>query len=291
MYKIALVQSAASGNISANLAKTAKYIKQAAAQGADIVCLQELFYTRYFPQYKEDKKFFALAEKIPGGITRFLANAAKENHVTLIGGSLFEMSIPSAFDKAKNSSYYNTSLVFGSSGKLLLKYRKMHIPHDKGYYEKDYFMPGNLGHIQAAVDGIILAPRICYDQWMPEVPRIAAVNNAHLVTYPTAIGWFDEMKRQEPNAKKMWEQSMATDAFRNAVFIAAANRVGKEGNLAFWGSSFVADPFGNIIAQASEAEEELLIAELDLEKIIASRESWGFLKNRRPGSYGELVKR
>ncbi len=294
--KIGLVQTAVSDNIDANLAKTAKFIKEAAKKGAQIVCLQELFATRYFAQV-EDKRFFALAEKIPGKLTNFLSDCAKENKITLVGGSFYE--------KGEDSKYYNTTLIFNEKGQIISKYRKVHIPHDPSYYEQYYFAPGNLGFVQVDINikndasknliadkfgtSVKIAPLICYDQWFPEAARANALKGTQLIFYPTAIGWFPELKKHEPFSAKRWENVMRGHASMNGIFVAAVNRVGKEDKMDFWGGSFIADPYGEVVARASSTKEQVLVAEIDLELIEHSQEGWGFLRNRRPGMYKGLV--
>lgn len=279
--KIGLVQASASHGLNENLEKTGKLISECSRKGANIVCLQELFATRYFAQ-AESKEFFKLAEKIPGKITNFLSDCAKKSNVFLIGGSLFE--------KGEGSKYYNTSLAFDKEGKVIGKYRKVHIPYDPKFYEQYYFSPGNLGFVQIKMDGIVISPLICYDQWYPEASRINTLKGASIIFYPTAIGWFKEMKRQEPWSARRWQDAMCAQASMNGIFVATANRVGKEKDMDFWGNSFIADPFGEVVAQASGKKEEALVAEIDLSKVKASQEGWGFLKNRKPKSYSELVK-
>ncbi len=278
--KIGLVQAEADGDIDANLEKTANFVQEASSKGADMVCLQELFAIKY-PAQKENKGLFSLSEEIPGKTADFLSNMAKKNKVTLIGGSLFEKS---------KDKYFNTCLIINKEGKIISKYRKIHVPYDPYYYEKFYFSPGNFGFVQANANGITISPLICYDQWYPEAARINAIKGAKIIFYPTAIGWFDKMKREEPRSLKRWQNAMCAHASMNGIYVAAANRVGKEGNLEFWGSSFVADPFGNVVSQASDSKEEVLIAEIDLSKIKASQEGWMFLKNRQPKDYSELTK-
>lgn len=279
VLKIGLVQAEASDKIEANLDKTARHIQKAASRGASIVCLQELFATPYFAQ-KEDNTSFSLAEKIPGKITNFLSGAAKSNKVTLIGGSLFE--------KGEDGKYYNTSLIFDDCGKLKAKYRKIHIPHDPGYCEQFYFSSGNLGYVQAEVRGARIAPLICYDQWYPEAARVNALKGVHIIFYPTAIGWTKEMKKSEQFSAERWQNAMCGHASMNGIWVAAVNRVGREHNIDFWGSSFVADPFGEVIKKAGSTKEEVLIAEIDLAKVASSQEGWGFLRNRKPMTYREL---
>jgi len=286
--KLGLVQAKVSNKIDTNLNKTAKSIKKAAEKGANIVCLQELFAVPYFAQ-TENKEFFKLAEAIPGKITSFLCQAAKENSIAIIGGSLFE--------KGDDNKYYNTSLVFDANGKLIAKYRKIHVPYDPNYYEQYYFSSGNLGYAQAAlnniknnINNIKIAPLICYDQWYPEAARINALKGAQIIFYPTAIGWFERLKKYEPFSAKRWENAMRAHASMNGIYVAAVNRVGKEDELTFWGNSFIADPHGEVIAKASSSKEEVLIAEIDINKVKASQEGWGFLRNRKPESYKDLAK-
>ena len=279
--KIGLIQTKVSENLDDNLDKTARFIKQAAKKGAEIVCLQELFANRYFAQTKDDR-FFDIAEPVPGRLSRFLADCAAANDVFLIGGSIYE--------KSGDGRFYNTSLIFDRRGKLAGKYRKMHIPHDPNYYEQYYFSPGDIGYIQVNTGGVVVAPLICYDQWYPEAARINTIQGAQIIFYPTAIGWFKELKREEPFSAQRWEDAMRAHASLNGIFAAAANRVGREGDLRFWGGSFVADPFGEVVGRASRTNEEVLIARLDLSRIRVSQEGWQFLHNRRPQSYTDLVR-
>jgi len=278
---IGLVQAEVNDNIDANLEKTAKYVHEASKKGADIVCLQELFTIRY-PAQKEDKSVFSLAEKIPGKTIDFLATQAKENKIILVGGSLFE--------KDDNGKYYNTSLTFNGSGEIIAKYRKVHIPYDPFYYEKFYFSRGNLGFVQVKANNVVISPLICYDQWYPEAARINALKGSQIIFYPTAIGWSTEMKEKELWTIKRWQDSMRSHASLNGIYAVAVNRVGREDNLEFWGNSFIADPFGEIVAQASGSKEEVLLAEIDLSRVKASQEGWMLLKNRQPKDYSELVK-
>lgn len=277
--KIGLVQTKVSSQIEANLKKTAKYVQNAARKGAFIVCLQELFAMPYFPQ-KENKQLFGLAEKIPGKITNFLSKTAKDNKITLVGGSLFE--------KEEDGRYYNTSLIFNDEGDLKARYRKIHIPYDPNYYEQFYFSSGNLGYVQVEVNDVRIAPLICYDQWYPEAARVNALRGAQMIFYPTAIGWTSDMKENEPFSAERWENAMCGHASMNGIYVVAVNRVGKEGNIDFWGSSFVADPFGEVIKKASSTKEEALVVEIDLNKVASSQEGWGFLRNRKPMTYREL---
>jgi len=166
----------------------------------------------------------------------------------------------------------------------------MHIPHDPNYFEQYYFSEGDLGYVQVHAGSAVIAPLICYDQWYPEAARINTIQGAAIIFYPTAIGWFKELRRDEPFSAQRWEDAMRAHASLNGIFTAAVNRVGREGDLRFWGGSFVADPFGEVIARASRSKEEVLVARLDLSRIRASQEGWRFLHNRRPQTYTDLVR-
>lgn len=281
LLKIGLIQTRVAENVADNLEKTAGFIKTAARKGAEIVCLQELFAQRYFAQTKS-KKFFDSAQPVPGPLSRFLADCASANNIILIGGSIYEA--------ADDGKFYNTSLIYGPHGRLLGKYRKMHIPHDPNYYEQYYFAPGDLGYLQVNAGKTVIAPLICYDQWYPEAARVNALQGSEVIFYPTAIGWFKELKRDEPFSARRWEAAMRAHASLNGIFVAAVNRVGREGDLTFWGGSFVADPFGEVVARASSSKEAVLVASIDLSRIRTSQEGWRFLTNRRPQSYTDLVR-
>jgi N-carbamoylputrescine amidase len=281
MLKIGLIQTKVSEDIDENLEKTARSIKQAARKGADVVCLPELFAYRYFAQTKSGR-FFELAEAVPGRLSQFLSQCASDNRILLVGGSMYERS--------ENGKFYNTSLIYDSHGKLAGKYRKMHIPHDPNYYEQYYFSPGDLGYVQVNTGKTVIAPLICYDQWYPEAARVNTIQGAQVIFYPTAIGWFKELKRDEPFSARRWEDAMRAHASLNGIFVAAVNRVGREGDLRFWGGSFIADPFGEVVARASHGKEEVLVGGIDLKRIRESQEGWGFLHNRRPQSYADLIR-
>jgi N-carbamoylputrescine amidase len=281
LVKVGLVQTAVTDDVDKNLEKTARFIKQAARKGAEIVCLQELFAYRYFAQVKDDR-FLEVAESIPGRLSQFLSECAATNRVQLIGGSIYE--------KGENGKLYNTALIFNSRGELIGKYRKMHIPHDPNYYEQHYFSPGDLGYVQVNTGKAVVAPLICYDQWYPEAARLNAMHGAQIIFYPTAIGWFKELRRDEPFSARRWEHAMRAHASLNGIFVAAVNRVGREGDLRFWGGSFVADPFGEVVVRASHSKEQVLVARLDLKRINVSQEGWRFLHNRRPNSYTDLTR-
>lgn len=279
--RIGLVQAKVRSQIEANLDRTAKYVHETARKGATIVCLQELFAVPYFAQQK-DRKFLELAERIPGRIVNFLSSVARENNITLVAGSLYE--------KGEDKKYYNTALVLNSNGKIIAKYRKIHIPNDPKYYEKYYFSSGNLGYAQVDVNKVRIAPLVCYDQWYPEAARINALKGAQIIFYPTAIGWTDDMRKNEHFSAERWRNAMCGNASMNGLYVAAVNRVGKEQDIDFWGGSFVADPYGEVVKEASSTKEEVLVVDIDLRKVTSSREGWGFLRNRQPLSYKDLIK-
>ena len=278
---IGLIQATVDDDIEINLKKTADLVAEAVEKNAKIVCLQELFATRYFAQ-TENEENFKLAEEIPGKTSTFLSGLAKQHGITLVGGSFYELG--------DDGNRYNTCLIFDENGEVVTKYRKVHVPHDPLYWEKFYFSPGNLGYVQARLPDITIAPLICYDQWFPEPARIHTIHGAQIIFYPTAIGWFSLMQRDEPWSADRWEHAMCAHASMNGIFVAAVNRTGVEDDLTFWGRSFIADPFGEIVARAPEAEETVLVADLDLNKIFQSQDGWLFLKNRRPDTYDDLVR-
>jgi N-carbamoylputrescine amidase len=275
------VQAKASEDTGRNLDRTARFIAEAARRGAEIICLQELFATRYFAR-AEDARIREAAEPIPGRISRFLGECARRERVTLVGGSMYE--------RGRGGKRYNTTLVFDPAGKPIGRYRKMHIPHDPHYYEQYYFTPGNLGYLQVPTRKAVVAPLICYDQWFPEAARTNVLCGAEVLVYPTAIGWFSDLRQHEPFSAQRWEDAMRAHASMNGVFAVAVNRVGREEDLRFWGGSFVADPFGQVVARASRSGEEVLVADLELDRIRESQEGWGFLRNRRPASYRGLTR-
>jgi|SRR3989338_1299859 len=275
---IALIQSSCSQNPQENLKKSIERVQQAIKKGAKIICLQELYKTAYFPQY-EKKEVTNLAETIHGESTNSFSKLAKDNDVVIV--------LP--IYENDNGKFYNSAVVVNSDGKLMDTYRKVHIPYDPLFYEKNYFKQGNNGYKVYDTKYAKFSVLICYDQWFPEAARICALKGADIIFYPTAIGWFEELKKLEPSSQKRWENAMCAHASMNGVYAAAVNRVGKESKIEFWGNSFVADPFGNVIARASDAKEEIIISDLDLSLIEASQQGWGFLKNRRPETYKRLV--
>jgi len=274
---IGLIQAAASDNVAANMKKNGLMTKEAAKKGAQIICLHELYRTKYFPQWGK-KDFTAQSETIPGESTKLFSKLAQKLKVVIIA-PIFEK---------EGSNFYNSAAVINANGKLMNTYRKIHIPRDPLFYEKDYFKPGNFGYQVYKTKYATFSVLICYDQWFPEAARIAVLNGADILFYPTAIGWFKNKPEEE--WREAWETIQRSHAIANGVHVACVNRVGLEGNLNFWGSSFVCDSFGKIIKKASEDKEEILVVNLDLGKNKGIQDGWGFLKNRRPDTYGLLSK-
>ncbi len=279
--RVALVQSKAGTDPADNLARTLRRIDEAAKAGAKVVCLQELFRTRYFCQ-REDATLFDLAEPVPGPTTEALAAAAKRNSVVVIG-SVFERRAPGL--------HHNTAVVFDADGRQAGLYRKMHIPHDPRFYEKYYFAPGDTGFHGFDTAAGRVGVLVCWDQWYPEGARLAALDGAWILFYPTAIGsWTRELDRKAEQ-KEAWRTVQRSHAIENGVFVATPNRTGREDALVFWGSSFVADPFGRVVAEASEDREEILFADCDPRAVEETRRNWPFLRDRRVDAYGPLSER
>jgi N-carbamoylputrescine amidase len=287
MPRIALVQMRCSMNPAENVDKATSFIRKAASQGAKIVSLQELFTTQYFCQ-KEDHKYFAFAEEIPGPTTKRLSEVAKELEVVIVA---------SLFEKRAAGLYHNTAAVIDADGAFLGKYRKMHIPDDPLFYEKFYFAPGDLGFKSWQTRYATIGVCVCWDQWFPETARLTALSGAEILFYPTAIGWHPSEKAQYGvRQHSSWETIQRGHAIANGCFVAVPNRVGHEApdggdGLEFWGQSFVADPSGQIIGKASNDQEEVLIADIDLEQLEQQRTHWPFLRDRRIDAYGDLLKR
>jgi agmatine deiminase len=275
---VALIQTSVSEDLDLNLKRTIEKVKEAACKGAQIVCLQELFRTRYFPQW-DQKDAFGLAESIPGPSTEAFSALAKELLIVII--------VP-VFEKDE-AGFYNSVVVIDANGSLLPTYRKVHIPHDPLFYEKSYFTQGEEIRVYDTFYAKI-ASLICYDQWFPEAARVAALGGAEIIFYPTAIGW---IKGEEDTAEGDWHDAWETvqrgHAIASSVCVAAVNRVGCEGDLVFWGSSFVSDSFGRVLARAGSSAEEILVVEVDLSRNVEVREGWGFFRNRRPDVYWPII--
>jgi N-carbamoylputrescine amidase len=281
--RVGLIQLTAEDTPAANVRKTLPHIEEAAAKGAKIIGLQEMFTTKYFC-INQDPKNFDLAEPIETGpsVTE-LAKAAKRLGVVIIA-PLFE---------ARGSEvYHNTAAVIDADGTVLGKYRKMHIPQDPGFEEKFYFTPGDLGFRTWKTAHGDIGVLICWDQWYPEAARLTALGGAQILFYPTAIGWLPEEKAALGHAQhNAWETVQRGHGVANGCYVAATNRVGTEGRTQFWGQSFVSDPYGEIVARASIEKEEILLADCDLVKQREFRRIWPFFRDRRIDAYGDLTRR
>jgi len=284
--RVGLIQMSCSKDPNENHAKAEWKIREAAGRGAQIVCLQELFRTQYFCR-EESQEMFALAEPIPGPTTESLGRLARELKVVIIA-SIFERRAPGV--------YHNSAAIIGGDGELLGLYRKMHIPDDPLYYEKFYFTPGDLGFPAFDTPFGRIAVLICWDQWYPEAARAAALRGPAVLFYPTAIGWHPSEKERHGAAQlDAWRTIQRAHAIANGVYVAVANRTGYEGppsnGIEFWGSSFIADPFGRVIAEASSGKEEVLTAECDTRLIDEVRRNWPFFRDRRIEAYAPLMER
>ena len=282
---LGLPQMACGEDPAANLAKAIDRVRDAAARGANIVCLQELFMGPYFCQ-SEDHRFFQLAESIPGPTTATFSALARELNVVIIA---------SLFEKRAEGLYHNTAAILDADGTYLGKYRKMHIPDDPQYYEKFYFTPGDLGFRAWDTAYGRIGVLICWDQWYPEGARLTAMQGAAILFYPTAIGWLPPEKAEYGERQAAaWETIQRGHAIANGCYVAAVNRVGFEPGVAdgieFWGSSFVADPNGRLIAKAAQVEETLIVP-CDLAQVDVVRTHWPFLRDRRIDAYGDITKR
>ncbi len=279
---LGLIQMKVGKDPKSSLAKTTDKIREAAHKGAQIICLQELFMFPYFPQ-SEDAKGFSLAESIPGPTTESLSRLAGKEKIVIVA---------SLFEKRSAGVYHNTAVVLDADGSLLGKYRKMHIPDDPGYYEKFYFTPGDLGFPSFETRCGRIGILICWDQWFPEAARLVSLSGAQIIFYPTAIGKISEDTPAAARSQRLaWKLVQQGHAVANGVYVAAVNRVGREGKLQFWGSSFVVDPFGEMVAEANDSKEEILLANCDLHKIDETRQNWPFLRDRRIDAYGALTAR
>jgi N-carbamoylputrescine amidase len=285
-FTLGLVQRKCSLDPKENLAGTVAAIREGAKRGAQIICLQELFRTQYFCR-EENHDNFDLAESIPGPTTESLGKLAAELHIVIVA---------SLFERRASGLYHNTAAVLDADGALAGIYRKMHIPDDPLYYEKFYFTPGDLGVPNFDTRHGRVGVQVCWDQWYPEGARLASLRGASVLFYPTAIGWHPSEKAQYGAAQlDAWRTIQRSHAIANGIFVAAVNRVGFEGppdaGIEFWGSSFVADPFGQVIAQASCDKEETLIVECDPRRMEEVRRNWPFLRDRRTDAYAPLLER
>jgi len=273
---LGLIQMNMADNHTINLGKAERLIDEAAKKGAQIVCLPELFNSLYFPQEEKSKP---LAEMIPGETTATLSNAAKRNKIVLVGGSIYEKA---------DGKHYNTAIVFNEEGKIVGKYRKVHIPNDPGYYEQSYFDSGTEYHVFTTKYGKI-GVLICFDQWYPEPARIMKLSGADIIFYPTAIGSVKGIDQVEGDWHEAWENVQRGHAISNSIVVAAVNRVGREKEMSFWGGSFIYNQFGKLLLRADNTEGVFLTS-CDLSLGTNIEEGWGFLRNRKPHTYSKLLK-
>ena len=283
-FKVGLVQMSCSADAKANMDKAIKGIREAAGKGANVICLQELFTSLYFCDV-EDYENFKLAEAIPGASTDQLSAVAKELGVVIIA---------SLFEKRTQGIYHNTTAVLDADGTYLGKYRKMHIPDDPAYYEKFYFTPGDLGYKVFQTKFAKIGVLICWDQWYPEAARLTSLMGAEVLVYPTAIGWATAQDQATNDEQfNAWQTIQRSHAVANGVHVVSVNRVGLEQNgaMKFWGGSFVSNPFGRLLSQASHDQEEVMVVEIDTQNTDSYRTHWPFMRDRRIDSYGEIVKR
>lgn len=283
---IGLIQMHCAPEPSANLQTAVRRLEEAAGAGAQIICLQELFLTHYFCQ-REETRLFDLAQEIPGPATEVLAKAAKRLGVVVIA---------SLFERRAAGIYHNTAAILDADGSLLGIYRKMHIPEDPLYFEKYYFTPGDLGFKAFDTRFGRIGVLVCWDQWFPEGARLTALHGAQILFYPTAIGWHPKEKAEfGVKQYEAWQIMQRAHAIANGLYVAAVNRVGHEGDhesgLEFWGGSFVAGPFGEVLSQGSHGREENLIVECDFRQAEEVRRNWPFLRDRRIDAYDGITKR
>jgi len=287
-FKIGIVQTAMSASVDENLSRAAEFVEEAAGKGAKIVCLPEMFRSLYFCQ-REDVKLFDLAETVPGPSTDTLGKIAREKGITIIAP---------VFEKRAIGVHHNSLAVLGQDGGISGIYRKMHIPDDPAYYEKYYFVPGDLGWKTFETPEATIGTLICWDQWFPEGARLTALRGAEVLFYPTAIGWHPAEKDAVGKSQRdAWQTIQRSHSIANGVYVAAVNRTGHEiltegtDGIQFWGTSFVSDPFGVVIAEAGTDTEEVLVVEIDRERMEDVRRNWPFLRDRRIDDYGDITKR
>lgn len=279
---IGLIQMKCGPDKKKNLEKAVQRIRKTAQEGAKIICLQELFASIYFC-HEENYEYFSLAELIPGPTTRLLQKLAKELKVVIIA---------SLFEKRTHGVFHNTIAVLDADGSYLGKYRKHHIPDDPGYYEKFYFTPGDQGYKVFDTRYGRIGTLVCWDQWYPEAARITSLLGAEILFYPTAIGWARTQDEETNNRQyQAWQTIQRAHSVANGVYVVAVNRTGDEGEMRFWGGSFVSDPFGEILYQASHSKEEMKVVRADLSKIEEIRIHWPFLRDRRIDSYKSILNR
>ena len=282
VLRVGLVQQKCGESPKENLRDAKEAVITAADSGAQLICLQELFSSRYFCQ-TEDSRNFEAAEEIPGPITSEFSELA-----CLLG---VDLVVP-IFERRSAGLYHNSAVILDRRGEIVSHYRKMHIPDDPHYYEKYYFSPGDLGYPTAELKDANVGTLICWDQLFPEAARLSALGGAEVLVFPTAIGWHENEENDVAEREiDAWMTIQRSHAIANGVFVIAVNRVGKEGSIRFWGSSFVADPTGTVVAQASDKEEAVLIVDCDLRQVEEVRREWPFLRDRRIDSYHEIYRR
>ncbi|MBI1290897.1 acyltransferase [bacterium] len=280
--RVGLLQHACTNDPKQNLEKVCQLVRQAAAQGAQIICTQELFRSLYFCQV-QSPEIFDLAETIPGPSTDALQALARELGVVIVG-SLFEKRAPGL--------YHNTAVIIDADGELLGIYRKMHIPDDPLYFEKYYFTPGDTGFKAWQTRFGRIGVLVCWDQWYPEGARLTALDGAEILFYPTAIGWHEHERETFGEAQHdAWETIQRAHAIANGVYVCGINRIGQEGTVTFFGQSYIADPFGRLLYRATHDQEEVIVRDLDLSTIEETRRNWPFLRDRRIDAYGDITKR
>jgi N-carbamoylputrescine amidase len=287
-FKVGLVQMSMSRDPRENVDKAVAKVKEAAKAGAQVVCLPELYRSPYFCQ-KEEHAFFDLAETVPGPSTEALGRAAKEAGAVVVAP---------IFEKRATGLYHNSAVVIDATGERVGLYRKMHIPDDPAFYEKFYFTPGDLGFQAFDTKAGRIGTLICWDQWYPEGARLTALKGASVLFYPTAIGWHPHEKEQYGTAQRSaWQTIQRSHAIANGVYVAVVNRIGHEipaeggPGLEFWGSTFLADPFGVVVAEASTDKEEIVIGDVDLGRQEEVRRNWPFLRDRRIDAYAGIDRR
>ena len=285
--RVALVQMRCGVDVNENSARAVAFIQEAADAGARIVCLPELFRSQYFCQ-SEDHANFALAETIPGPSTDSLGKLAGELRVVIVA---------SLFEKRAAGVYHNTAVVLGDDGRIVGKYRKMHIPDDPAFYEKFYFTPGDLGFQSFKTPQANLGVLVCWDQWYPEAARLTALRGAEILFYPTAIGWHPAEKEKYGKAQhSAWETMQRSHAIANGCYVCAVNRVGHETpagrpGIEFWGQSFICAPSGEIVAQGSVEQEEIIVSDVEWDRVNEHRTHWPFLRDRRIDAYEGIQQR
>ncbi len=279
LIKVGLIQSTVSNNLKSNLEKTLKMVETAAKKGAEIICLQELYKTPYFPRERGvDIKDYL--ETIPGESTNAFSVISKKYGCSII--------LP-IYEKTKSGKHFNTVVVLNENGEIGKSYRKIHIPHDPSFYEKDYFAEGDNGYSLYKHKDVSYSVLICFDQWFPEAARVSKLSGTEMIFYPTAIGNIVGNKPKDGDWHDAWETVMRGHSIANSLPVIAVNRVGKEGNLNFWGQSFVTDAFGKVIKRANSKKDEIIIQTLDLSMNDIISEDWGFMRNRRPDTYKKIT--